>query len=180
MTEQETKLTQELASRLIIRPVEEKDLPALEWNGEYRHFRQMYAQAYRRSLRGLSLLWVVELPGQGIVGQVFIQLICDRQEMANGVSRAYLYSFRVLPSFRCKGIGTLMMDFVEADLYLRGFNFLTLNVAKNNPKALRLYQRRGYRIVAHEPGIWSYIDDTGKRRVVEEPAWRMEKRLTPS
>jgi ribosomal protein S18 acetylase RimI-like enzyme len=164
-------------SEIRIRLIQEIDLPALEWEGEYTHFRRLYRDAYRRHVQGLSLLWVAELPPQGLIGQVFIQLQCDRPELCNGIDRAYLYSFRVRPTFRNYGIGSKIMDVVEEDLRLREFRWVTLNVARDNLGAQRLYQRRGYRIVAPEPGRWSFIDDQGRVQEVVEPAWRMEKRL---
>ena len=48
-----------------------------------------------------------------------------------------------------------MMHVFEEDLRQRGFKSLTLNVAKDNPRAIELYRRNGYRIMAHEPGKWS-------------------------
>lgn len=164
---------------VIIRPITAADLPALEWNGEYARFRKIYADAYDRFLRGLTLIYVADLPGVGVIGQVFVQLICDRLELADGVDRAYLYSFRILPAYRGRGLGTLMMNRVEEELTRRNFSWVTLNVAKDNPGAQRLYQRRGYQVVAHEPGRWFYPDENGVWQVVDEPAWRMEKQLTP-
>ncbi len=160
-----------------IRHVTASDLPALEWGGEFAHFRRVYADAYQRMVDGKSLLWVADLPGTGIIGQVFIQLTCDREELADGIRRAYLYSFRIQPTYRRAGLGTRVMQVVEADLVMRGFEFVTLNVAKTNTDALRLYYRHGYRIVAPEPGVWNYPDQYGVWHRVEEPAWRMEKKL---
>jgi len=45
-----------------IRPLAEADLPALEWDGEFTHFRRVYARAYERSRRGHALLWVAARP----------------------------------------------------------------------------------------------------------------------
>jgi ribosomal protein S18 acetylase RimI-like enzyme len=163
--------------QVIVRQVTEEDLPDMEWNGEYSHFRRVYAEAYQRMLRGYTLLWVAELPGTGLVGQVFIQLVCDRPELADGDERAYLYSFRVRDPFRGQGLGSRIMDVVEDDLRLRGFQYVTLNVARDNPRAQQLYLRRGYHVVAPEPGVWSYPDEKGVWHQVEEPAWRMEKYL---
>lgn len=165
------------ADGIVIRPMVEADLPAMEWDGEYKHFRRVYADAYSRMKRGLSVLWVAELPGVGLIGQVFIQFICDRLELADGVDRAYLYSFRVRSGFRDRGLGTRMMDIVEEDLHSRGFQAVTLNVARDNPRAQQLYIRRGYRVVAPEAGVWSYQDEKGFWHRMEEPAWRMEKQL---
>lgn len=149
----------------------------MEWGGELKHFRRVYAEAYHHMVRGHSILWLAEHRGTGLIGQVFIQLICDRHELADGRDRAYLYSFRVRESYRGRGVGTRMMDVVEDDLAERGFQMVTLNVARDNPRAQQLYVRRGYRVVAPEPGIWSYPDENGVWHRMEEPAWRMEKHL---
>lgn len=163
--------------QVVIRPMIEEDLAGLEWDGEYTHFRRVYAEAYQRMQRGLSILWVAELPGAGPIGQVFIQFVCDRPELADGAERAYLYSFRVRDEYRSRGLGSLIMDAVEEDLRSRGFRYVTLNVARDNPRAQRLYARRGYHVVAPEPGVWSYPDEKGVWHQVEEPAWRMEKSI---
>ncbi len=165
------------AADVVVRQMVAEDLPELEWDGEYTHFRRVYADAFQRMRRGLSILWVAELPDHGLVGQVFIQLMCDRPELADGVERAYFYSFRVRECYRNQGIGSLIMDVVEADLRQRGFAYMTLNVARDNPRAQQLYLRRGFHVVAPEPGVWSYPDEKGVWHRVEEPAWRMEKQL---
>ncbi|MBP8857971.1 MAG: hypothetical protein KBG60_08115, partial [Anaerolineaceae bacterium] len=67
-------------SQLVIRPLEESDLPALEWNGEFKHFRKVYENAYRRMQTGKLAAWVVTLPEEGVIGQIFVQYICDRPE----------------------------------------------------------------------------------------------------
>ena len=164
-------------ARVQIRHMVKDDLPSLEWNGEFTHFRRVYADAFERFKRGLSVLWVAELPEAGIIGQVFIQLTCDRPELADGTNRAYLYSFRVRPEYRSGGLGTRIMQVVFDDLRQRGFRCLTLNVAKDNPRARKLYERNHFRIVAHEPGRWTFQDEKGGWQTVEEPAWRMERRL---
>jgi ribosomal protein S18 acetylase RimI-like enzyme len=69
------------------------------------------------------------------------------------------------------------MKTAEEDLRTRGFTQVTLNVGRENLQALHLYERLGYKIVAPEPGIWSYQDHEGKDHQVNEPSWRMEKEL---
>ena len=160
-----------------IRPLTEADLPALEWDGEFTHFRRVYANAYERMKKGLTLLWVAALPGAGLIGQTFVQLSCDRPELADGCTRAYIYSFRVRWPYRRAGLGTRMMEVVENDLRRRGVFRITLNVSKENRRARVLYQRLGYKVIAHEPGRWSYPDHEGNWQHVSEPAWRMEKKL---
>lgn len=69
------------------------------------------------------------------------------------------------------------MNFIEDDLRHRGYKFVTLNVAKDNLDAQRLYRRLGYKVIGSRPGKWSYTDHEGKTHQVNEPAWRMMKRI---
>lgn len=164
-------------SNVQIRQIERSDLPALEWDGEYTHFRRLYNEIYEGVVKGKAVMWVADLNGLSIIGQLFVQLSSSRTELANGTSRAYIYSFRIQPSYRDKGLGTHMLQIAEKDLAERGFQWVTLNVARDNPDARRLYERQGYRVVAKEPGNWTYRDERGITREVHEPAWRMGKRL---
>lgn len=160
-----------------VRKLTKEDLPALEWDGEYTHFRNVYKGVYQRTQIGTAAAWVAESPLDGIIGQLFLQIDCDRPELANGWNRAYLYSFRIKPAYRNLGLGTKMLAVLEDYLIARHYTRLTLNVARDNPDAIRLYKKLGFQIVAEEPGIWSYIDHMGKLCTVEEPSWRMEKHL---
>jgi ribosomal protein S18 acetylase RimI-like enzyme len=166
-------------SEIIFRPATQADLPALEWEGEYTHFRRVFRLAMQDVRSGSAILWLAVLPEDAsLLGQVFVQLHSrGRPELADGRQRAYLYAIRVKSGFRNAGLGNLMMDFVETDLAQRRYRYATLNVARDNPSAYRFYTRRGYRMVAPEPGQWSYIDHRGMRQHVNEPAWRMEKTL---
>ena len=99
-------------------------------------------------------------------------------KIADGKNRAYIFAFRVKPAWRNLGIGRHLMQFVEDDLYQRGFRIVTLNVAKENIRAQRLYHRLGYKIFGSSPGVWSYKDHKGEIHHVNEPAWRMSKTLS--
>jgi ribosomal protein S18 acetylase RimI-like enzyme len=173
----DTKTGAHVLTKMVIRPILESDLPDLEWDGEFRHFRRLYAEIFESTREGKTLMWAAFLDGAGLIGQLFVQLYSSRPELANGRTRAYIYGFRVRSEYRGLGIGSSMMDVAEKDLATRAFRLVTLNVGKDNPDARRLYERRGYRVVADEPGRWSYINDRGERCEVHEPAWRMEKNL---
>lgn len=164
-------------SQVLIRQANKDDLPDLEWNGEYTHFRRLYADTYTMVEQAKAIIWIAETDGNGLVGQCFVSLKGNRPELADGEVRAYIYGFRIQPQFRNKGIGTRMMHVIEDDLRQRGFQQITLNVGQDNMDARRFYDRLGYIIIASDPGRWSYIDDKGKRRDVVEPAWRMVKDL---
>lgn len=165
-------------NEVTIRQILPDEVHALEWEGEFIHFCRVYSEAYARVLRGLTCIWVARWPEfAGLLGQAFIQLDSDRHELADGKSRAYLYSFRVRPQFRSGGLGTRFLEVIMDDLRQRGYRRLTLNVAKDNIRAQALYRRMGFLIIAHEPGVWSYLDHQEVWHNVVEPAWRMEKSL---
>lgn len=161
-----------------VRTATRTDLPGLEWDGEFIHFRRVFADTYRQVERGEAIMWVADLPGVGIIGQLFVQLSDQNRATAYSVKRAYIYGFRVQANYQGAGIGSRLLKTAEDDLIRRGVTFFALNVAQDNPEARRLYERFGYRVVAPEPGIWSYIDHLGRRQQVIEPAWRMEKHLS--
>jgi ribosomal protein S18 acetylase RimI-like enzyme len=163
--------------QITIRYATYQDLPALEWEGEFAHFRHVFAEAYRLKELGEVIIWIAELIDFGILGQLFIQLYGPHQLQSNSNRYAYIYGFRVRPLYRGNGIGSRLLRKAEDDLVERGFERITLNVARDNNSARRLYERFGYQVVAPEPGIWSYLDDQGRRRFVNEPAWRMEKQF---
>lgn len=165
-----------LKERIRIRQVTRKDLLGLEWEGEYRHFRRLFADAYQRAERGEAVLWIAELPEIGIVGQLFVQ-IGNHRNGSSEASKAYIYGFRVREQFRDQGIGSCLLHTAEEDLAARGYHRVALNVGRDNDDARRLYERFGYQVVAPEPGVWSYVDHRGHRQYVQEPAWRMEKNL---
>jgi ribosomal protein S18 acetylase RimI-like enzyme len=54
-------------------------------------------------------------------------------------------SLSVLPAYRGGGLGSTMLDRLEAHLRARGARDLILGVLPGNDDALRLYERRGYR-----------------------------------
>jgi len=167
----------EWLSEVTLRTAAESDLPALEWDGEYIHFRRLYRQVYESTIDGRAVIWIADLPYSGLIGQVFVQLTSGRRELADGVQRGYIYGFRVKPEFRRNGLGSRMLEKVEEDLRSRQFVWCTLNVSQDNPEAMEFYHRHGYTTVADEPGRWTYIDHLGNMREVHEPAFRMEKQI---
>ena len=136
---------------LVIRKITHDDLPDLEWEGEFKHFRRLYINAFQNQQNGTAVLWVAELPKAGIIGQVFVQLSGSRPELADGQFRAYIYSVRIKRLFRNLGIGTKIMRHAEQDILQRGYSFATLNVGKQNVKARRFYHRLGYQMMASAP-----------------------------
>ncbi len=168
---------QKWISKVNIRPLVRFDLPQLEWDGEFAYLRKVYARAFERVLEGKSIMWVADLPGQGIIGQVFIQYVSFRSDLADGMNRAYLYAFRIKPAFRNAGLGTLMNKKLETHLLKKKFREISLIVAKDNAAAIRLYERLGYKIKGQESGEWSFRDHRNRLQHVVEPGWKMVKVL---
>jgi ribosomal protein S18 acetylase RimI-like enzyme len=166
-----------LLARVNFRHAYRSDLLALEWEGEFSHFRRLYSEAYRTSELGQALIWIAELNEVGVIGQLFVHLRSDRRELADGETSAYIYGFRIRPAYQSRGIGTKMLEIAEKDLLLRGYRIVNLNVGQDNPRARTLYERLGYRVIGSDPGRWSYYDQYGRRQDVNEPAWRMQKEV---
>lgn len=159
-----------------IREAIESDLPQLEWEGRYQHFRRLYRRAMDEALQGRRILLIAEADNR-IVGQIFVQLQSRAGKLADGGYSGYLYSFRVRPEYRGQGIGTSLLRRAEEELRERAFERAVIAVAKNNERARRMYQDNGYRFMADDPGKWSYIDHEGNLKHVSEPAEIMEKML---
>jgi GNAT superfamily N-acetyltransferase len=58
---------------------------------------------------------------------------------------AEVVSLSVLPSARGAGVGTALLDAVDAELERRGVRDLQVSVMAGNADAIRLYERRGLR-----------------------------------
>ena len=157
----------------------EADLPALEWDGEYRHFRQVYRRAMEDARRGQRALLVAEVEGL-VVGQLFVQFRGTDISGERRTRYGYLHAFRVRPPYRNRGIGTRLVVEAESILRQRGCSKALIAVALGNPPALALYQRLGYTVTGREPGEWSYLDHQGRVRHVHEPSYVLEKPLTPA
>jgi len=164
-------------AKISLRRLVEADLPALEWEGQFTHFRKLYQQHYANTKAGSTRIWVAVNDAGLVIGQVFILLYAKNKEIADGKNRAYLFSFRIRQEWRGLGIGSFMMGFVENYLLSNGFQYLRLNVARDNPRAIELYKKLGYTVMGPESGIWRYEDHKGVWRTVHEPAWKMIKEL---
>lgn len=82
----------------------------------------------------------------GVVGYAFVRLEQGFDDtFPLGERYAELYSLSVAPGWRGQGIGTLLLDFVDAEIASRGIRDLIVSVTVGNSDAQRLYERRGLR-----------------------------------
>jgi ribosomal protein S18 acetylase RimI-like enzyme len=161
------------------------DLPLLEWYGQYTHFRRMFRVTYEDQVAGKRLMLLADLNGYPI-GQVFILFgqpaktfgaQFKKMTRANQELRGYLYALRVMDHFRGMGIGTRLLAEAEHLLLEHDNAWATISVAKINERALKLYERLGYRIYGEDAGRWSYVNHLGEIIQVHEPCWMLEKFL---
>jgi len=169
---------QELAikAKLKMRVATPSDIRKLEWNGQYTRFRNLFRRAYLEQRNGRRLMLVMTFNDYPIA-RLFIQFKSPTSSIADGKRRGYIYSFTVMEPFRNLGIGTRMLTTAETILRQRGFRIVTISVAKENRRALRLYKREGYRIYGEDEGNWQYHDHEGTLHQVHEPSYLMKKTL---
>ena len=84
-----------------------------------------------------------------------------------GSKVARLYSIASLPEARGKGVGTALIEAVEALARQRRCHSLRLEVHTDNQSAMRLYERMGYRRIGFIEGFYENGSD----------AFRYEKTL---
>jgi len=162
----------------VIRPGVEADLLELEWEGQYRRYRAVYRAALEEAKRGARALLVAEADGR-VVGQIFVHFTSPWPIPGSHAPAGYLYAFRVRPTHRARGIGKALLQEAEDRLTAAGSAHAVIAVAQDNVEARRLYERRGYKWLADDPGHWTYLDEHGTTRHVHEPAHLLVKTLTP-
>ncbi len=89
-----------------------------------------------------------------IVGTVqFVPKHCD-DELADGISTAYLQSLLVDISYRRQGIGNRLIKAVEFEAIQRNFQRLTIMVESDNSAALNLYHKMGFAFFKNSHNMW--------------------------
>jgi ribosomal protein S18 acetylase RimI-like enzyme len=110
-----------------------------------------------RARRGRYERWLAE-PGafvaiasreQEAVGYALVSLGEGLQGWASGGRIADVLDLAVLPQMRGQGIGTALLDAVEARLRETGIERYRLLVLAANADAARFYARRGLEVVSH-------------------------------
>lgn len=155
-------------ANIVVRGAREEDLKKLEWFGAYAHFRELYQRTWRDHITGRRLMMVADL-NTFPVGQVWVDVTPHNY--------AYLYALRVLEPFQGLGIGSALIDTAEQIARAKNYQVIQLAVERSNARALRLYERQGFRIFTQRVDHWSYTDHHGKVQWVQEDVYGMEKQL---
>ena len=171
------EITLSIQLPILIRQVKKHDLPNLEWNGQFTHYRNLFRRNFREQEEGKRILLIADSNGIPIA-RLFILFKSQDTDIADGKVRGYLYSFYVMEAFRKHGIGTRLIQAAENILRERNFKIATIAVSKTNIDALRLYQHLGYEEFGESSGKWQYRDHRGRLKKVNDPCWLLEKNLT--
>jgi ribosomal protein S18 acetylase RimI-like enzyme len=151
---------------LTIVPVPEDRLDDLEpvWRALYEHHTALtphlrdrelpFAQAWE-TRRGIEREWLASEPesfvlaaqdGDRYVGYAFVRIRSGAGFAASWRASdplAELAILAVLPEARGRGIGSMLLDAVEARLEELGVDDMLIEVITTNTEAMRLYERRG-------------------------------------
>ena len=137
------------------------DLPALVAL-ERRAFStdHLSPRQYRHHLGNPAALVLAAVDGTGLLGKAVVFF-------RKGSDIARLYSIAVDDAARGRGIASVLLHAIERGVRKRGCARLRLEVRQDNPGAIRLYEKLGYRRFAAIAGFYEDGAD----------AWRYEKRL---
>jgi ribosomal protein S18 acetylase RimI-like enzyme len=115
-------------------------IPFTEDEQSWRRRRALYVRSLEREEGFLALA----RNGSHVVGYAFVLLEEGSDDTFRlGERYAELYSLSVARESRGRGIGTQLLDFVDAELASRGIRDLRVAVMIGNSGAQRLYERRG-------------------------------------
>lgn len=154
-----------------IRVCAEADLRALEWDGMFEDHREIILDAFLRQQQRTNIMLVAEIGGS-IVGQIWIDLT---KLAARGTG--LLWSLRVHPTARGRGIGTELIGAAEAWLASNAFESGAVGVEKENLRGLRLCRRLGYEVAGELLERYTYTTPAGGTHDVSVDQWLLQKRL---
>jgi GNAT superfamily N-acetyltransferase len=158
-------------SDITIRPLREEEIGLLDqMNRGWAKGRPLalHQDRFLRQQAGEAVYlfaWHEEQP----VGHVLLVLTGPSKEPMRSALRncAHISDLFVIPGYWSLGIGTRLMDEVEALAARHGFIQIGLDVAIDNDRAIVLYERRGYKDLdfGERAVSWGYFDPVGQEQV---------------
>lgn len=116
----------------------EHDLEALEWMGLHTREREIIRDTFEAQERGEALM-LLAVAGGFPVGQAWLDFT-----RAGGTRRPLLWSVRVFPPLRGRGLGSALMRRAEALAEARGADEIDVGVVRDNDGGRRFYEQLGY------------------------------------
>ena len=105
--------------------------------------REMYVRELQNP--DVSFLYVLRIPGEGVVAFCSFWLVLDELHINNLAVRG---------EFRGRGVGTALLEHVIQAGASRGADRATLEVRRSNAPARRLYERLGFAVAATRPNYY--------------------------
>jgi ribosomal-protein-alanine N-acetyltransferase len=105
--------------------------------------RDMYVRELQNP--DVSFLYVLRVPGEGVVAFCSFWLVLDEVHINNLAVRG---------DFRGRGAGTALLEHVLQAGAMRGAARATLEVRRSNAPARRLYERMGFEVAATRPNYY--------------------------
>lgn len=167
------------AADLEIRQITEKDMLAIKDLVRPSHVRTLSEEFEFQHQGKISIIvaWVDTIP----CGYSFVSWEGARDpEVRSQLPQIpEFYCLTVMEPFRCRGIGTALIEFMEKTARTRGFTQLGLGVAYSNPRAHALYLSLGYRNAVEEyTEQYPCLNATGQPTEVSNQCRFMVKSLT--
>jgi [ribosomal protein S18]-alanine N-acetyltransferase len=83
-----------------------------------------------------------------------------------GVDEVHLLNITVTPQYQSQGWGRLILDAISLWARRQGAQWLWLEVRESNARALRIYERHGYRRVGDRKGYYPAADGRREDAIV--------------
>ena len=130
------------------------------------------AQRFEESKSGIRTMLVAVRDGQAIAT---ISIGGGRFQRQGSLR---LFALNVGSAYRREGVGTALVEVVEAIAVDRGLDEVNLEVTTDNEVAIHMYRNLGFRIRGDAVmGRWERKLDDGSSEIIEEPLFVMLKRL---
>ena len=166
-----------LTEEVNIRLLREEDLPALEWDGEYKRYRRIYREIFHNFQKGISFPLVAETARDGVIGQVFLTRKEPNLKFSAFHRYFFLSSFRVKPQFRKMGVGSRMLELCERHVKQHHLRDIFLNCDVSNHRARWFYLDHGFQVIRIDESDWSFVDDEGFVVTEHQHAYLMKKTI---
>jgi ribosomal protein S18 acetylase RimI-like enzyme len=88
-------------------------------------------------------LFVAEDEGGRFIGHVIV--VCGYMESSTGETQGWIFDLSVVPDCWSHGVGKALMETAEGFCAGMGFKYLGLGVTTANERAVRFYEKLGYR-----------------------------------
>jgi len=121
-----------------------QDIPESEKKGaDYAKWRRMSLQVIEPVLKDrMNKVYVAEDEKGDFAGYI---IVGETKNVFSPAGYGFIYDIFVEEGFRRKGIASMLLKAAEDFCVSKGLQTIKLEVADNNPIALRLYEKTGFR-----------------------------------